>query len=75
MPRSPETHAKLSAVLDAWNALPHERMVADALAGLSWRDYPCASYRAPKEWRTPLPQTAESAGPADPHPSGDDGVG
>jgi len=72
MPRSPETHAKLSAVLDAWNALPHQRMVSDALAALSWRDYPCASYRAPKEWRTPLPEPAE---PAEPLPSGDDPVG
>jgi tRNA uracil 4-sulfurtransferase len=52
MPRTPETHAKLPAVLDAWDALPHERMVDDAIAAMTWRDYLSHAYRPPKEWPT-----------------------
>ena len=52
MPRTPETHAKLSAVLEAWNALPHERMVDDAIAAITWVDFASRSYRPPKEWPT-----------------------
>lgn len=50
MPRNPETHAKLSVVHAAWAQLDLDRMVADALEHLSWRDYPCPSYRPPKRW-------------------------
>jgi thiamine biosynthesis protein ThiI len=56
MPRTPETHARLSAVLDAWSVLDIDRMVADAIATLSWRDYPGTSYRSPKPWHTPTGQ-------------------
>ncbi len=52
MPRTPETHAKLHAVLEAWNALPHERMVADAIAAMTWRDFTSVSYRPPSQWPT-----------------------
>ena len=52
MPRTPETHARLSAVLEAWDALPHERMVADAIAGMTWHDFGGRGYRPPKLWRT-----------------------
>jgi hypothetical protein len=45
MPRTPETHAK-AADLDAAEAgLDTGRMVTDALAGVRYRDFPCASYR------------------------------
>lgn len=54
MPRTPETHARLSAVLEAWDALPHERMVDDAIAGLSWLDFHGRNYRPPKEWPSPV---------------------
>ncbi len=53
MPRNPETHAKLGAVLAAWCELDVERMVEDALAGLTWVDFACPAYHAPKPWRTP----------------------
>ncbi len=53
MPRNPETHARLSEVLDAWNALDHERMVQDALAALEWIDFRSTGYRPPKAWPTP----------------------
>ena len=47
MPRSPETHAKMPAVLEAWSALDVERMVADALASIELaRLRAVASYRA-----------------------------
>lgn len=46
MPRSPETHARLEQVAAAETVLDVPRMVADALAGARYRDFPCASYRA-----------------------------
>jgi len=52
MPRTPETHARLSTVLEAWGALEHERMVQDALAGLEWLDYGGRGYRPPSRWPT-----------------------
>lgn len=61
MPRTPETHAKLPVVLEAWERLPHERMVADALAGLTWRDYGGRGYRPPKQWRDVIPEPAPCA--------------
>lgn len=53
MPRNPETHAKMPAVLEAWATLDVERMVEDALAALCWHDFACAAYRAPRRWLTP----------------------
>lgn len=58
VPRTPETHARLSEVLEAWEALPHERMVQDALAGLTWSDFGARGYRPPKRWPTPAPSGA-----------------
>lgn len=50
MPRTPETHAKMPAILDAWAALDVERMVAESIDGLSWLDYRCPAYRPPRKW-------------------------
>jgi thiamine biosynthesis protein ThiI len=61
MPRTPETHAKMRAVLEAWGALDHERMVADALDSLEWLDYRCPAYRPPKRWPTPAGEPGWSA--------------
>jgi len=67
MPRTPETHAKLPVVIDAWNELPHERMVEDAIAGMTWHDFGGRGYRPPKLWRTVLedaqPVPADQADP------------
>lgn len=52
MPRNPETHAKLTEVLRAWDALDHERMVADVMSALEWHDYACPGYRAPRSRRS-----------------------
>ena len=49
MPRRPETHARMSEVLDAWESFDHEAMVADLVESVEWRDFPqCPSYHAPK---------------------------
>lgn len=45
MPRNPETHATIAEVAAAEEALDMPRMVADALAGARFRDFPCSSYR------------------------------
>ena len=58
MPRNPETHARLETVLAAWNGLPHERMVEDAIAALGWRDFAGRGYRPPREWPTLVPDPA-----------------
>ena len=60
MPRTPETHARLSAVLAAWDALQHDRMVDDAISGMTWVDFASRAYRPPKEW--PTVQHGEPAG-------------
>lgn len=51
MPRSPETHARISQVEAGEVDLDIPRMVTDALQGLIWTDFACASYRPPKRWR------------------------
>jgi thiamine biosynthesis protein ThiI len=58
MPRTPETHARLRPVLDAEANLDTERMVADALASMTWQDYRSPSYRPPKRWPTPVDPSA-----------------
>lgn len=50
MPRNPETHARLAQVEAGESELDLGRMVSDALAGLSWTDYACLPYHAPKRW-------------------------
>jgi thiamine biosynthesis protein ThiI len=45
MPRTPETHAKVADLDDAETVLDTDRMAADALADVRYRDFPCASYR------------------------------
>lgn len=61
MPRNPETHAKMRAVLDAWGSVDHERMADDALGSLEWLDFRCPAYRPPKRWPTPAGQPGSSA--------------
>lgn len=50
MPRTPETHAKLSKVLEATALLDRADLVRQALESLEWRDYRCPSYRPPACW-------------------------
>ncbi len=60
MPRNPETHARLDVVLNAWEALPVERMVSDAIASLEWIDYRSPGYRPPRQWPTPVGASGSS---------------
>ena len=48
MPRTPETHSTREAVEAAEEPLDVPVMVAEALAGARYRDFPCAAYREPK---------------------------
>jgi len=50
MPRNPETHATVPQVVAGEADLDIGRMVADALESLSWTDFACPSYRAPRRW-------------------------
>jgi len=54
MPRTPETHATVRQVEEGESELDLDRMVSDAIASLSWTDYPCPCYKPPKRWRTPV---------------------
>ncbi|WP_455138371.1 tRNA uracil 4-sulfurtransferase ThiI [Thermophilibacter sp.] len=49
MPRRPETHARMDAVLAAWESFDHEAMIDDLVEHVEWRDFSqCPSYHAPK---------------------------
>lgn len=48
MPRNPETHAKLSDVLEAEKDLPIERWVAELVGAATTTEYACPSYRPPR---------------------------
>jgi thiamine biosynthesis protein ThiI len=50
MPRTPETHARLRDVKAAWEAVPHARMVDDALSILEWVDFSSPAYKPPARW-------------------------
>lgn len=49
MPRSPETHARIRDCEHAEEAYPVEEWVRRIMGELEYRDYPCPSYKAPKE--------------------------
>ena len=48
MPRNPETHAKLDAVLEAEEAYPIDQWIAELLESAEVKDYACPSYKPPK---------------------------
>lgn len=49
MPRRPETHARMDAVLAAWESFDHEAMIDGLVEHVEWRDFSqCPSYHAPK---------------------------
>ncbi len=52
MPRSPETHARLDAVHEAWGMFDHEGMVERLLESVEYVDFDqCPSYRPPRSLR------------------------
>ncbi len=62
MPRTPQTHARLASVLEAWEAIPHERMVDDAMSSLEWLDFRSPVYRPPGIWSTPAGSAGSRVG-------------
>ncbi|MDP2183282.1 MAG: tRNA uracil 4-sulfurtransferase ThiI [Actinomycetota bacterium] len=48
MPRMPATHATVAEVLAGEADLDIPRMTADAVASLTFRDFPCPAYRSPR---------------------------
>ena len=48
MPRNPETHAKLDAVLEAESVFPIDRWIGELLDLAEAKDYACPSYRPPR---------------------------
>lgn len=48
MPRSPETHARISDCESAETLVPIDEWVTEILENLSYRDYPCPSYKPPR---------------------------
>jgi thiamine biosynthesis protein ThiI len=52
MPRKPETHARMQAVHEAWDAFDHDAMIERLVETVEYKDYDhCPSYRPPKEMR------------------------
>ena len=49
MPRSPETHARIADCEQAEKNLPIDEWILEIMNHIEWRDYPCPSYKAPKE--------------------------
>ena len=48
MPKRPATHASVDEVVEGERELDVSRMVADAVSGMTYRDFKCPSYRVPK---------------------------
>lgn len=53
MPRSPETHAKLPAVIEAEALLPLDEWVPALIQAADIRDYACPSYKPPRKSKSP----------------------
>ncbi|MBP3894789.1 MAG: tRNA 4-thiouridine(8) synthase ThiI [Atopobiaceae bacterium] len=49
MPRRPETHARIDAVHEAWDAFDHDAMIEELVSTVEYRDWDyCPSYKPPK---------------------------
>lgn len=49
MPRRPETHARLDAVHDAWDAFDHDAMIDQLVASAEYVDFKAPCYKRPKD--------------------------
>lgn len=58
IPRTPETHATAAQLDKGEVDLDIPRMVADAMDSLTWIDYPCHAYRAPKRFPVQMPEAS-----------------
>lgn len=60
MPRKPETRAQLEDVLNQWNNLPIDEYIERSLESMSYFDYPCRMYKAPKGFpRTTIQESVD----------------
>ena len=58
MPRSPETHVRLSEAHKVWDSFDHEAMLDEMMDLLEYRSFNCPSYVAPKQFHEIHPELA-----------------
>lgn len=58
MPRSPETHVRLSEAHEVWGSFDHEAMLDEMMDLLEYRSFNCPSYVAPKQFHEIHPELA-----------------
>lgn len=58
MPRSPETHVRLSEAHEVWDSFDHEAMLGEMMDLLEYRSFNCPSYVAPKQFHEIHPELA-----------------
>lgn len=58
MPRSPETHVRLSEAHEVWDSFDHEAMLDEMMDLLEYRSFNCPSYVAPKQFHKIHPELA-----------------
>ena len=58
MPRSPETHVRLSEAHEVWDSFDHEAMLDEMMDLLEYRSFNCPSYVAPKQFHEIHPELA-----------------
>lgn len=61
MPRSPETHVRLSEAHEVWESFDHEAMLDEMMGLLEYRSFNCPSYVAPKQFHHIHPELAPVA--------------
>lgn len=60
MPRSPETHVRLSEAHEVWESFDHEGMLDEMMGLLEYRSFNCPSYVAPKQFHKIHPELARA---------------
>ena len=58
MPRSPETHVRLSEAHEVWDSFDHEAMLDEMMDLLEYRSFNCPSYVATKQFHEIHPELA-----------------
>ena len=61
MPRSPETHVRLSEAHEVWDSFDHEAMLDEMMDLLEYRSFNCPSYVAPKQFHEIHPELAAAS--------------
>ncbi len=65
MPRTPATHATVEEIHQAEESLDMRRMTGEALESMTYLEYRCPSYKAPRTLPASVTAVAEPAGPVD----------